>query len=198
MNWELEKENLERLINVEKVSYEEIGRKYGCSGANIKKQAKKLGIELPSRRKINTSEHFNKGVKVKDTHFYVCLNCGKPLKRTNSKFCDNKCQADYNYYQWVQQWKLGKQSGIIGYYGISHHLRRYLLEKYNNKCCKCGWCEVNPYTNNIPLEVDHVDGDFRNNTENNLRLLCPNCHSLTETYKGANKGQGRKDRKKYS
>jgi biotin operon repressor len=45
--WLNEKENLERLINIDKVSYEEIGRKYGCSGANIKKQAKKLGIELP-------------------------------------------------------------------------------------------------------------------------------------------------------
>lgn len=58
--WESEKEELERLINVEKVSYEEIGRKYGCSGANIKKVAKKLGINLPQRRKINPSETFNR------------------------------------------------------------------------------------------------------------------------------------------
>ena len=58
--WVLEKENLERLINVEKVSYEEIGRKYGCSGANIKKIAKKLEIELPQRRKINPIETFIK------------------------------------------------------------------------------------------------------------------------------------------
>ncbi len=45
--WEKEKENLERLINKEKVSYEDIGRKYHCSGSNIKKVAKKLGIILP-------------------------------------------------------------------------------------------------------------------------------------------------------
>lgn len=45
--WTSEKEELERLINVEKVSYEEIGRRYNCSGANIKKVAKQLGIDLP-------------------------------------------------------------------------------------------------------------------------------------------------------
>lgn len=42
--WESEKENLVRLILQEKVSYEEIGRRYGCTGANIKKVAKRLGI----------------------------------------------------------------------------------------------------------------------------------------------------------
>lgn len=41
------KEELEQLIFENKLSYEEIGRRYGCTGANIKKQAKKLGIELP-------------------------------------------------------------------------------------------------------------------------------------------------------
>jgi predicted HNH restriction endonuclease len=48
------------------------------------------------------------------------------------------------------------------------------------------------------LEIEHIDGNFENNAEENLELLCPNCHSLTSTYKGANKGSGRKERKKYS
>ena len=85
-----------------------------------------------------------------------------------------------------------------GSYGISNYIKRYLFEKFHNKCCKCGWGETNSYTGNIPLEVEHKDGNYANNLEDNLELLCPNCHSLTETYKGANKGQGRKDRKKYS
>lgn len=63
---------------------------------------------------------------------------------------------------------------------------------------KSGWGEVNPYTQTIPLEVEHIDGNYQNNTEDNLTILCPNCHSLTPTYKGANKGHGRKDRKQYS
>ena len=43
----------------------------------------------------------------------------------------------------------------------------------------------------IPLEVHHIDGDKTNNKLENLQLLCPNCHSLTETYRGANRGNSR-------
>ncbi|MFH8620397.1 HNH endonuclease signature motif containing protein [Streptomyces vietnamensis] len=43
----------------------------------------------------------------------------------------------------------------------------------------------------IPLEVDHIDGDWRNNRIENLRFLCPNCHSTTDTYRGRGKGHAR-------
>jgi len=39
----------------------------------------------------------------------------------------------------------------------------------------------------IPLELDHIDGNHQNNALDNLRLLCPNCHSLTPTFRGKNK-----------
>lgn len=61
-----------------------------------------------------------------------------------------------------------------------------------------GWGEKNPFTGNIPLEIEHLDGDYTNNKEENLAVLCPNCHSLTSTYKGTNKGNGRKERSKYN
>ena len=70
--------------------------------------------------------------------------------------------------------------------------------KYNYKCSRCGWNKVNIYTGIVLLEIEHIDGDYTNNNEDNLILLCPNCHSLTATYKGANRGKGRKDRKVYS
>lgn len=127
-----------------------------------------------------------------------CLNCGKELTDKRNKYCNNKCQAEYQYKEWVIRWKEGKESGISGSYGISNHLKRYLLEKFHYKCAKCGWGEINPYTETLPLEVEHIDGNYQNNSEDNLILLCPNCHSLTATYKGANKGHGRKERKKYS
>ena len=57
--------------------------------------------------------------------------------------------------------------------------------------------ETNKHTGNIPLEIEHKDGNYANNSEDNLELLCPNCHSLTATYKGANRGNGRKARNKY-
>jgi len=47
------------------------------------------------------------------------------------------------------------------------------------------------------MEIEHIDGNYLNNKENNLTVLCPNCHSLTSTYKGTNKN-GRKTRNKYS
>ena len=72
--WFNEKENLERLILEENRSYEEIGRIYGCSGANIKKVAIRIGITLEKRRKINPQETFGKGIiKVP---LKKCQNCG--------------------------------------------------------------------------------------------------------------------------
>ena len=68
------------------------------------------------------------------------------------------------------------------------------FEKYQNRCSLCGWGEINPTTKKTPLEIEHIDGNYKNNKEDNLLLLCPNCHSLTPTYKALNKGNGRKDR----
>ena len=127
-----------------------------------------------------------------------CLFCGKPLKNAKGKYCNNICQKDYQYKVYIDNWKNGKESGLRGKYQISSHIRRYLFEKFDSKCSKCGWSTINPFTGIVPLEIEHIDGNYLNNHESNLILLCPNCHSLTATYKGANMGNGRKDRKKYS
>ena len=60
----------------------------------------------------------------------------------------------------------------------------------------CGWAEINLITGTVPLVADHIDGNLRNNKENNLRLICPNCDSLTTTYAGLNRGNGRINRVK--
>ena len=80
-----------------------------------------------------------------------------------------------------------------GEYQISSYIKKYIFEKYDNKCALCGWGKIN-----IPLEIEHIDGNYKNNNEENLTLLCPNCHSLTSTYKGANLNHGRSSRKKYN
>ena len=125
-----------------------------------------------------------------------CYNCSKEIK-TRNKYCSIKCQKEYEYNVYIDKWKNGEETGNRGDYQISMYIKRYLYNKYKNKCARCGWGEVNKYTGNIPLEVEHIDGNYENNREENLILLCPNCHSLTSTYKGANLNNGRKSRKKY-
>lgn len=194
-NWEERKDTLIDLIQVQKLPYEQIGRMFNCSGNNIKKVARKLGIELVKKRKINESETFNKGKGKKG----ICLNCGYEYniyRSSKSKFCSHKCQVEYEYKQFIERWKNGEESGLKGEYGISNHIRRYLFDKYNCSCQICGWNEVNPFTGKVPLEVHHIDGDYTNNKEENLQLLCPNHHSLTESFKSHNKN-GRKGRSKY-
>ena len=125
-----------------------------------------------------------------------CYNCSKEIK-TRNKYCSIKCQKEYEYNIYIDKWINGEKTGNRGDYQISMHIKRYLYNKYKNKCARCGWGEVNKYTGNIPLEVEHIDGNYENNKEENLILLCPNCHSLTSTYKGANLNNGRKSRCKY-
>lgn len=185
MEWINEKENLIKYIQEDKLSYEEIGRKYNCSGSNIKKIAKKLGIELQSRRIINSNETFNKGKGAK----YVCINCGKEYNRSPAqvgKFCSKECSAEYRYKQNIKLWKEGQISGT-SCYNYAYFVKKYLFDKYNCKCQICGWGEINPFTGKIPLQVHHIDGDSCNNKEENLQLLCPNCHSLTDNFGSRNK-----------
>lgn len=70
----------------------------------------------------------------------------------------------------------------------THHLKQRLIADgiFAHKCISCGLTEWQG--REIPLEVDHINGDRRDNRLENLRLLCPNCHALTTTYRGKNKG----------
>ncbi len=74
---------------------------------------------------------------------------------------------------------------------VTNQIKRFLREKFNNKCHLCDWSEVNLKTKVVPLVADHIDGNWRNNTEANLRLICPNCDALNPTFAGSNKGNGR-------
>lgn len=188
VNWENEKERLEGMINGG-VTYEYIGSIYGCTGANIKKQAKKLGIVLPKRRKVNPSETFNKGKGKK------CKNCGKPLGNKHGVYCSDKCRTEYVYNTLVEQWKNGEISGCDKNGSPRNFLRKYMLEKHDYKCERCGFDKNNPYTGLSILQLHHKDGDCFNNSEDNIELLCPNCHGLTENFGSRNLNSTRIDRR---
>lgn len=63
--------------------------------------------------------------------------------------------------------------------------RRRVFEEQNHCCNKCGISEWQGFK--IPLELEHKDGNNQNNVRENLEGLCPNCHSITDTWRGRNK-----------
>lgn len=72
---------------------------------------------------------------------------------------------------------------------VTQKVMRGYVERHNlieYKCQNCG-CDGTWQNGQIALEIDHIDGDNTNNQLSNLRYLCPNCHALTETYRGKNK-----------
>ena len=142
------------------------------------------------------SASYNNSIR-KKKNGNVCLECGKEIEDTRSKrkFCCNECQRDYEYKQYIEKWKNGEVSGMRSATLISQHVRRYMLEKTHCSCeiCGCNW--VNPKSGKPIVEIHHIDGNAFNNKEENLQVLCPNHHAMTENYKNNNKNNGRKSRK---
>lgn len=124
-----------------------------------------------------------------------CRTCKAELSGKQRIFCSNICQMDQKYLEFIAAWRQGEESGNWSDgQGVSTHVRRYLHEKYGGLCSKCGWREINPVTGKCPLQVNHINGLSQDTREENLELLCPNCHSLTPTFGRLNIGRGRKRR----
>ena len=79
-----------------------------------------------------------------------------------------------------------KEHSTISQKVLRGYVERHKVIPY--KCSNCG-CDGHWQNGIISLELDHINGDNTNNLIENLRYLCPNCHALTETYRGKNKGK---------
>lgn len=86
-------------------------------------------------------------------------------------------------------WSRGKFISTEFTLGGKGNHKAALIQERGHQCQKClltTWLE-----NPITLELEHVDGNNRNNVKSNLLLLCPNCHSYTDTWRGRNINSGK-------
>lgn len=116
------------------------------------------------------SAKYNNPKKIKK-YFKNCLNCQKQTQSAHHTYCSKLCRIEYK----------NKRPFDL----LSKQEKRYkVLKEQNNRCIVCSndkWMGQL-----ISIELDHIDGNRKNNTRENLRGVCPNCHAQTVTYKGKN------------
>ena len=106
---------------------------------------------------------------------------GKPSFRS---YYDKEAQAAKSRQKWLEKYN-ATSFDELG----PENKRRRVFEEQKFCCIKCGISEW--FSKPISLELEHKDGNHHNNKRENLEMLCPNCHSLTETWRGRNKTEKR-------
>jgi endogenous inhibitor of DNA gyrase (YacG/DUF329 family) len=136
---------------------------------------------------------YNNFVRGGTSHIVLdnCLWCTmKLIEKGQHKYCSKQCMTNF----WWSETK--KELLLTGVDNSSNNLigKKYLIELCENKCQSCNLSEWLGVT--IPLVLDHIDGNSYNNKLSNLRVICNNCDSISPTFKGRNKGNGRFERAK--
>jgi hypothetical protein len=166
------------------ISYEKRNNNIYCSSScaaivnNIVPKRKRKNNLIYIRFESRTKQKIYKTEK-------TCINCLSLFmtEHEEQKYCSLKCQQSY---QRKEQIENNTASALV--------IKSYLLEHHGNVCMdpECIWdFSIRP----VNVELEHKDGNGDNNILENCILLCPNCHSLTATYKGKNKGNGRHNRR---
>lgn len=122
-----------------------------------------------------------------------CPVCGGRVQHRSQIHCSSACAIKARYDKKVVEWLCGDRRGG-DWRGVFKFVRKWLGEQRGECCWKCGWGEINTNTGKVPVQVHHKDGDPLNHRPENIELLCSNCHSLTKTYGGGNRGNGRAER----
>ncbi len=145
------------------------------------------------QRGQNTSEA-KKAVYPRKPKSLPCINCGGPSRNSQKKFCSTQCSATYRSEQIVKKWLDGQIDGHTGAaFALRNAVREYVLKQADYACSmtvdgeRCGWNKRHKSDDRPLVEVDHIDGDAANSKLSNLRVLCPNCHSETPTFRSRNR-----------
>ena len=162
-------DDLIECIKLDSISFtiKEIANKYKISESSVKKYS------LPKYSKSNLKK---------------CLNCDN---QTKNKFCCNKCSSDFRHKESYVHYLNNSSEYCKGNYTPKNFKDFFLIEQN----FKCSICNINNLWMNKKLTfvIDHIDGDASNNKRENIRMICPNCDSQTETFKSKNKNSKRRN-----
>ena len=174
------KNKLKKMVD-NNLSTRTIAKRYNVSQTTIRYWLYKHNL-------FTNPKNTNSGKNPRGEYKHKCHLCNNNFvsKSPNAKFCSKKCFSK-------NKWNNTKNKIETGGSVSEVTLKKYLVEKLGNICQnkKCGW----DWSKKCIIEIEHIDGNSNNNKLSNVTLLCPNCHSLTSTYKGKNKGFGRYKRK---
>lgn len=112
-----------------------------------------------------------------------CLNCGKNTTRI---YCCRGCGDEHKTK--IRDEKVLVNNGFLPN-AVNNTIRSFLIRHNGNNCMICGLDANNWRCQKLTLIVDHINGKSKNNSLDNLRLVCPNCDSQLPTYKAKNKGK---------
>jgi hypothetical protein len=115
-------------------------------------------------------------------------SCYEDAPIATNPYCSAACKHGHIYRCRAETFFV--RGGILGYVH-PQFLARVLRDYYGERCLRCGWSRRHTKTGKVPIEVEHIDGNWENNRLTNLTLLCPNCHALTPTFRALNRGRGR-------
>lgn len=109
-----------------------------------------------------------------------CKNCNKKLNSRQLNYCSKQCEKEFKNKTRIEDWSNGKLN--LNMSQLPEYIRNFLLEESKFKCIKCGYSGFNPFTGKTILHIHHKDGNHTNNIKENLEVLCPNCHAMTENF----------------